>query len=183
MNSKNPRNIHAGKNRLEKDDYQKFLKSPLEPDYQTEKAFSTKGTDSSTIEEEIPDTKFPSRPKTIKKSALNFIEDYGLKIVIVTVISLFGWLFLNDYNFNADIRVAENDIENIEDKIAEYKDSGIISKNDFHNFSLELEGIKNSYAKLDKLNDLEKNYKVLKTSVEKDIEYLREKISTLQLKN
>ena len=168
----NPRKMHVGKSSVDKENYQQFLKSDFKLD-QTEKDSSTLMSDSSAIEDsERPIKKPKKRPKTWKQKVAKNLEINWLPLALGVIISIIGWLFINDYNFNADLRVAENNITTIEKQLLEYKRSGIISNNDYINFSKELEKIKNTYAKLDKVNNLEKNYAILKISIEKDIEYL-----------
>lgn len=176
----NPRKIHAGKSRIDKNSYQQSLRSNFKLD-QTVRDSSILTSDSSAIEDnEKRIKKTKKRPKTFKQKVVKNFGANRLLWISVIIAPVAGWLLVNVYNFNADLRVAENNIINIEKQISEYKQNGIISNNDYISFSKELEQIKNTYAKLNKVNALEKNYEVFKISVEKDIEYLKDKLDNFE---
>jgi hypothetical protein len=181
--NKDPRKLHVGKNKIDKDNYQRFLNSDFKLD-QTEKDLSTTSSDTSTIDSKNSIEKPKKRPKTFKqKMAKNFEDNWLLWILGIfstIIIGLFGWLFNNDYNFNADLKVAENNISHIETQISDYKNNGTISKDEYIDIEKEIQNIKSSYAKLENMNELEKNYEVFKTSIEKDIEYLQKRVNAIK---
>ena len=177
--NKNPRKLHVGKNKIDKDNYQRFLNSDFKLD-QTEKDLSTTSSDTSTIDTKPPIEKPKKRPRTTSKKIKSFFEENIIGIVVTIIIGLFSWLFINDYNFNADLKVSENNISSIEKLVFDYKNNGTISKDEYVDIEKEIQNIKLSYAKLEDMNKLEKNYEVLKTSVEKDIEYLQQKVNTIK---
>jgi len=170
--------MHVGKNRIDKDNYQRFLNSDFKLD-QTEKDISTTSSDTSTIEDKEPIKKVKKRPKSTSKKVKLFFDENIIGIVVTIIIALFGWLFINDYNFNADLKVAENNITNIEKQVSDYNNNGIISKSEYINLEKEIENIKLSYAKLESMNKIKTDYKVLKTSIEKDIEYLKSRVNAM----
>ncbi len=182
MKKNNPRKLHAGKNRIDKDNYQRILNSDFKLD-QTEKDISTDSSDTSTIENENPikNKKYrKKRPKSAYKNIKKFIEKNIFKMVISIVIALFSWLLINTYNFNASLKVAETNISNIEKQVLNYKNNGIISNDEYKDIEKEISNIKLSYAKLENINKMETNYEVLKTSIEKDIEYLKTRMDKIE---
>ena len=180
MNKKtNPRKISAGRSQKEVEEYQRFLKSKKDLN-ETEEKISTLASDASTIKEKKKKRrpkKKKIRPKKLKqKIILHFKKNwigYFIGTLITIILSLAGWLFLNAYNFNAELGIVETKIENIEKTIDDYKKSGIISKNEYTDISNELEKIKNTYSKLEQVNKLEKDLAVFQISIEKDLEYLK----------
>jgi len=177
--NKDPRKLHVGKNKIDKNNYQRFLNSDFKLD-QTEKDLSTTSSDTSTIDSKNSIEKPKKRPKTTSKKIKLFLEENTIGIVATIIIALFGWLFINDFNFNADLKVAENNITNIEKLVSDYKNNGVISQNEYMDLEKEIENIKLSYAKLENMNKIETDYKVLKTSIEKDIEYLKNRVSAIE---
>ncbi len=170
----NPRKRTRQKDRIDRKNYAGSL--GLHPVDGTEKEASTLSSDSSTFKQRERPKKTKKRPKK-RKSASKKTSDHIKKNWVNYLISglwvIACFLFLNDYNFNADLKVAENKILNIEKRITEYKESGIISKEEYQNFENEIEKIKNTYSKLDKVNKLEKDLEILKISTEKDLENLK----------
>ena len=178
MKKNNPRKIHVSKNRIDKDNYQRFLNSDFKLD-QTEKDTSTTSSDTSTVKDKNPIKKNKKRPKTLKQKIAKNLETNWLLWILGIIVAVIGWLALNDYNFNADLKVAENNITNIEKQVSDYKNNGIISKSEYINLEKEIENIKLSYAQLESMNKIETDYKVLKISIEKDIEYLKSRINAI----
>jgi hypothetical protein len=179
MKKNNPRKVYVGKNKIDKDNYQRLLNSDFKLD-QTEKDTSTLPSDTSTVENKNPIKKLRKRPKTFKQKIAKNLETNWLLWILGIIVAVIGWLALNDYNFNAGLKVAENNIVNIEKQVFDYKNNGIISKSEYIDLEKEIENIKLSYAKLESMNKIEKDYEVLKISVEKDIEYLKSRISAME---
>lgn len=175
----NPRKLHVGKSKIDKDNYQRFLNSDFKLD-QTEKDLSTTSSDTSTIDSKAAIEKPKKRPVSFGKKISKNFENNWLFWVLGIMVAVIGWLFINDYNFNADLKVAENNISNIEKMVSDYRNNGTISKEEYVDIEKEIQNIKLSYAKLEDMNSLEKNYEVLKTSIEKDIEHLQERVSAIE---
>lgn len=177
---KNPRKAHVAKNKFEREYYQNSLDDSFELD-KTVPDDSTTSSNSTTAHEKdekgIPKKK--KRPVSLSKRVKKIFKQQGGIIFIATlIISIIGWLFINDYNFNADLKVSQNQIHNVEKQISNFQQIGLISDKDYSALNQKVENIKNNYVKLSEFSRLDKDYEVLKISIEKDIERI-----TTELKN
>ena len=162
------RSKHVWKQKGEKSRYGNILNSFYSE--LTVKDENTELTSTSTIknkEQKQSKSKIKRRPKSSKTQLKVFVNEYIKPIIwfiAFLVVSLFVWLFINDYNFNSKINVADNNINNLKQNINEIKTNKQLSDKVDNNSSI--------------LSEIKEDIIYIKTSFWKDIEYIKEKLNS-----